>query len=195
MEQSKELTSTNRSCGFAISLRQPSRPSRAGFGLRVRVHTTGRHVPPTTTGLTCFMRPNVSGDDFEEATPDPIPNSEVKLFGADGTAREAVWESRTSPGFFLKGRMPSASALFLFCPRPRARVDELALGRARAPVGWFGATSIARGLRAALGAEAWPRKSAEDPTDVGAKWLIFGEGPTDEGPTDVGAKCRTFHVI
>jgi hypothetical protein len=58
--------------------------------------------------------------------------------------------------------MPSASALFLFCPRPRARVDELASGRARAPVGWFGATSIARGLRVALGAGAslryvgWP---------------------------------------
>ena len=44
--------------------------------------------------------PKVSGGDFEEATPDPIPNSEVKLFGADGTAREAVWESRTPPGFF-----------------------------------------------------------------------------------------------
>ena len=52
--------------------------------------------------LRARLRPNVSGDDFEEATPDPIPNSEVKLFGADGTAREAVWESRTSPGFFPK---------------------------------------------------------------------------------------------
>jgi hypothetical protein len=45
----------------------------------------------------------VSGDDFEEATPDPISNSEVKLLGADGTAREAVWESRTSPGLFSEG--------------------------------------------------------------------------------------------
>ena len=42
--------------------------------------------------------PKISGGDIEEATPDPIPNSEVKLFGADGTAREAVWESRTLPG-------------------------------------------------------------------------------------------------
>jgi len=32
--------------------------------------------------------PKVSGGDIEEVTPDPIPNSEVKLFGADGTARE-----------------------------------------------------------------------------------------------------------
>jgi hypothetical protein len=28
----------------------------------------------------------LSGDFIEEAIPDPIPNSEVKLFGADGTA-------------------------------------------------------------------------------------------------------------
>ena len=44
------------------------------------------------------LDPAISGGDIEEVTPDPIPNSEVKLFGADGTAREAVWESRTLPG-------------------------------------------------------------------------------------------------
>ena len=31
------------------------------------------------------------------ATPVPIPNTEVKPFSADGTARAAVWESRTRP--------------------------------------------------------------------------------------------------
>src|SRR6476469_174372 len=46
--------------------------------------------------------PIVSGGDLEEATPDPIPNSEVKLLGADGTAREALWESRTPPGLFSR---------------------------------------------------------------------------------------------
>jgi hypothetical protein len=46
--------------------------------------------------------PKISGGVLEEATPDPIPNSEVKLLGADGTAREAVWESRTLPGLFPK---------------------------------------------------------------------------------------------
>ena len=51
-------------------------------------------------------RPKISGGDIEEATPDPIPNSEVKLFGADGTAREAVWESRTLPGLLLRARTP-----------------------------------------------------------------------------------------
>ena len=43
---------------------------------------------------------NLAGDNSEEATPDPIPNSEVKLFCVDGTAWVTVWESRTSPAFF-----------------------------------------------------------------------------------------------
>ena len=37
---------------------------------------------------------NLAGDNSEEAIPDPIPNSEVKLFCVDGTAWEAMWESR-----------------------------------------------------------------------------------------------------
>ena len=32
------------------------------------------------------------GDTGEEEIPDPIPNSEVKLFIADGTARKSVGE-------------------------------------------------------------------------------------------------------
>ena len=31
------------------------------------------------------------------ATPVPIPNTMVKPYGADDTAREAVWKSRLSP--------------------------------------------------------------------------------------------------
>ncbi len=46
-----------------------------------------------------------SGGYVGEATPDPIPNSEVKLSRADGTAREAVWESRTPPGFVWPTQM------------------------------------------------------------------------------------------
>ena len=38
------------------------------------------------------------GDHGAEETPDPIPNSEVKLRHAYGTAWEAVWESRSLPG-------------------------------------------------------------------------------------------------
>ena len=45
------------------------------------------------------------GGHSEEAPPVPFPNTEVKLFSADGTAREAVWESRTPPKtFFIPAR-------------------------------------------------------------------------------------------
>ena len=46
----------------------------------------------------------------EGVTPVPIPNTEVKPLRADGTARVAVWESRSPPGIkhqqprFLKKR-------------------------------------------------------------------------------------------
>ncbi len=39
-----------------------------------------------------------SGDDGIEETLLPIPNRKVKLYSANGTARETVWESRTLPG-------------------------------------------------------------------------------------------------
>ena len=48
----------------------------------------------------------VSGGDIEKATPDPIPNSEVKLLGADGTAYASRWESRTLPGLFQERPTP-----------------------------------------------------------------------------------------
>jgi hypothetical protein len=40
-----------------------------------------------------------NGTDREGDTPVPIPNTEVKPLIADGTARFAVWESRTVPVF------------------------------------------------------------------------------------------------
>ena len=42
----------------------------------------------------------VFGGDSEEVTPVPFPNTEVKLFSADGTAWATEWESRTPPNFF-----------------------------------------------------------------------------------------------
>ncbi len=47
---------------------------------------------------------NFSGDFVGRVTPVPIPNTEVKPAGADGTARVTVWESRKSPGLFKKAR-------------------------------------------------------------------------------------------
>jgi hypothetical protein len=36
------------------------------------------------------------------ATPDPIPNSEVKPTRADGTSRASDWESRSLPGSIFR---------------------------------------------------------------------------------------------
>lgn len=60
--------------------------------------------------------PKFSGGDIEEAIPDPIPNSEVKLLGADGTAWVTVWESRSLPGLFSKASPFTGSRPLLFCP-------------------------------------------------------------------------------
>gem|GEM_PF-1286224 len=56
------------------------------------------HTKPEQISIRSFGHPPFSGGDVEEAIPDPIPNSEVKLLGADGTAWLTVWESRTPPG-------------------------------------------------------------------------------------------------
>ena len=42
------------------------------------------------------------GGDGKGDTPVTIPNTEVKPFSADGTARVAVWESRTPPKYSYK---------------------------------------------------------------------------------------------
>jgi hypothetical protein len=51
---------------------------------------------------TGIIKQNVPGDYGKGETPDPIPNSEVKPFSAECTARAAVWENRTLPGQLLK---------------------------------------------------------------------------------------------
>ncbi len=41
----------------------------------------------------------------ERVPPVPIPNTVVKPFSADGTARVTVWESRSTPGILLPVRV------------------------------------------------------------------------------------------
>ncbi len=48
--------------------------------------------------LCCFIESTPGNHDRGE-TPVPIPNTEVKPSGADGTARGSEWESRALPGF------------------------------------------------------------------------------------------------
>src|SRR3954447_15964637 len=45
-------------------------------------------------------------------TPVPIPNTEVKLSTADGTAWVTVWESRSLPGLFLQGPLVVSGPFF-----------------------------------------------------------------------------------
>ena len=52
---------------------------------------------------------SLAGDISEEATPDPIPNSEVKLFSVDGTAWVTVWESRSLPAFYRGVAQPGSA--------------------------------------------------------------------------------------
>ena len=55
------------------------------------------------------------GGHSSEVTPDPIPNSEVKLTSADGTAGETLWESRSPPRFrFEAGKCLIALPRFQF---------------------------------------------------------------------------------
>ena len=77
---------------FIVSVSNVSGETSTHLGKSPRCLETAQHHQ------SCNGRPQFSGGDIEEAIPDPIPNSEVKLLGADGTARATVWESRTLPG-------------------------------------------------------------------------------------------------
>ena len=54
-------------------------------------------------GLSCLQTISIINEFLflglvsERDPPVPIPNTEVKPFSADGTARVAVWESRSRP--------------------------------------------------------------------------------------------------
>ncbi len=61
------------------------------------------------------LRNRFFGGDSEEVTPVPISNTEVKLFSADGTAWEAVWESRTPPKFLSKRARNRNGFELFFC--------------------------------------------------------------------------------
>src|SRR4028118_606358 len=72
----------------------------------------------------------IQGDDSGGDTPLPIPNREVKPASADGTARETLWESRSSPIFLWADQPVSLPAVSFvagaggpasFCPNPGCR--------------------------------------------------------------------------
>ena len=53
------------------------------------------------------------GGHRSRVTPVPIPNTEVKLATADGTAWATAWESRSLPGLFV-GPVAKAAGFFSF---------------------------------------------------------------------------------
>ena len=71
-----------------------------------------------------------TGDDSSEVPPDPIPNSEVKLQGADGTAGVTLWESRSRRSPFSTPDRNCDPGSFCFW----SRRSELRGRRPRRPV-------------------------------------------------------------
>src|SRR5690606_35082557 len=88
------------------------------------------------------MLEQFSGDYCGGATPDPIPNSEVKPSSADGTAGGTLWESRSLPDLWAGGSERIRRPFFFgFGPeavRPggRGRPSLRAAGHPLAPAEW-----------------------------------------------------------
>ena len=79
-QQCVELTGTN--CPFGLTFGRRTLDAASSFMLE--------HLPPKADSI-------LVGGDSTEDPPVPIPNTEVKLQYADGTAGEARWESRSPP--------------------------------------------------------------------------------------------------
>ena len=67
---------------------------------RLKDQSTKTKVPEISDCQILRSQNRFSGGCVERATPVPIPNTEVKPLGADGTARATAWESRKPPGLF-----------------------------------------------------------------------------------------------
>ena len=91
VQQCMELTDTNEPCGLTISFFKQS------FCPAINCH--------------CYF----FGGHSEEVPPVPIPNTEVKLFSADGTAWETMWESRSPPFFYQKPLVQHSCPKGFFC--------------------------------------------------------------------------------
>src|SRR4051812_38103095 len=94
--------------------------------------------PRTPNELVSRRHQKVSGGNSGGATPDPIPNSEVKPSRADGTAGGTLWESRSSPGNNSKmaGRIQMVLPAFSFsgARSSGAPIDRRAAGLLLGPI-------------------------------------------------------------
>src|SRR5215204_6086961 len=77
---------------------------------RIVIHSTGAGVLRDVRRSRHLPDADKPGDSGGEATPVPIPNTEVKLSSAEDTERAAFRENRSSPGFLRVGRNSFAAA-------------------------------------------------------------------------------------
>jgi hypothetical protein len=113
-----ELTDTNQPCGLSISFSYQQPLSTLYYSIIefLRLEDSCRcHVPQGRRLSLLSSVFQVYGGHSEEDPPVPIPNTEVKLFSADGTARETVWESRSPPFLYTTAKAPVASRDRGFC--------------------------------------------------------------------------------
>jgi hypothetical protein len=85
--------------------------TRSDFSNFVIRHILGEAYAIDVSCTCLISLIQISGGFRGKAPPDPIPNSEVKLAIADGTARVTVWESRTLPDYFWKSPSTCVSML------------------------------------------------------------------------------------
>jgi hypothetical protein len=71
-----------------------------------------------TNGRTEERFSRLLGDHSVGVPPVPIPNTEVKPYSPDGTARASVWESRKLPGLKTKAPARKVPGAFLLAPLP-----------------------------------------------------------------------------
>lgn len=62
----------------------------------IKIHNKSVQFSKRSSDVKIRSR-NTFGVDSDEATPDPFPNSAVKLISGDGTVPATVWESSTMP--------------------------------------------------------------------------------------------------
>ena len=107
---------------------------------RIRRSTGARRPLCAAARAAAEIRPDAMnpGDSSGEATPVPIPNTEVKLSSAEDTERAAFRENRSSPGFLRfsgpghggprrppsADRYPSAMSAVEGLPVPTASTDR-----------------------------------------------------------------------
>ena len=77
------------------------------------LYTLQRTRDETTKQTGHIKNFSFAGVYSDGATPDPIPNSEVKSVSGDGSARVTVWESSTMPASFCGPGLFTQTGFFL----------------------------------------------------------------------------------